>query len=195
MKKLLLTLIILAVMALAPALVRAETIGFDMGILSFNSSERTAQNGTGNFLTIKFPVDSATSIGFYNERLSFNLKGNKNAANIPSVIGVDVDINGIQITRQIVDKVDVGFNLAMADVSGFWGAVQQFADTVPMVDVFAKWVILGGGDKVKSQLNAALGYRLLSTTPVTPAAGPGDFVKEINNLGGFWLSLAIGIAF
>lgn len=193
MKKLSVVFVVLMLLAISPTITKAETIGFDLGILSMNSREKTADSGTGSFMAITFPVDNNTKIGFYNEGMSFNLKDN-NAGGAPSIVPVDVDITAIQITRKLVDTISIGFDLGMADVSDTT-AFGFVSDTVPMADVFVKWSLLSGGEKVTTNLCATLGYRLLSISPTDPDGGGGDFTKAVDDLGGLWLKLSVGLNF
>ncbi|MFH1231935.1 MAG: hypothetical protein V1709_10620 [Planctomycetota bacterium] len=191
MKKLLIT--VLAIIVLAPVMAQAENIGFDLGVLSYNTREKTGENGTGNYMVVKVPVDSSSTLGFYNEGLGFNLTHNANGG-AATIVPVDISISGIQVTRKIADKVNVGLNLGMADVTGTL-ALAGFVDNVPTADIFVQWSILSGGDKLKSDFTATLGYRSLMITPVDPDGAATDFTKEVNDLGGFYLGIAIGISF
>lgn len=198
MRKLLVVLAVLVVIGF-PITAKAENLGFDIGILNFNPKETTAKNGNGSFVAITFPVDNLMEVGFYNEGLGVSLKNDAGGNGISTIVNTDVSITGIQMVRTVSEKagVGVGLRLGMADISGSVIGAATFADTVPMADILVKWSVLSGGDKaVKTELAANFGYRIMQITPIDPdTAAGGDFVNLMDDLGGFWLSISLGLSF
>jgi hypothetical protein len=192
MRKLLIA--VLAIVVLVPAMASADSIGLDMGILSFNPREKTGQSGIANFMTIKVPVDANSTVGFYNEGLGFNLDSNKGGG-ATTTVAVDVSIQGLQVTRKLADKVSVGLNFGMADITANIAGVVAFTDNVPMADVFVQWSLLSGGEKMKSDFAATIGYRAMMISPIDPDAAGTDYIKNVKDLGGFWIGMSVGFGF
>ncbi|MFH1428852.1 MAG: hypothetical protein ABIH39_03810 [Candidatus Margulisiibacteriota bacterium] len=199
MKNLLVVLAVLAIMALAPMAARAESLGFDMGVLTYNPSETTAQSSNGNFFCFTFPVDNTTRIGFYTEGLMIVLKKDLFAAPTPTTVSVDTKITAIQMTRTIAEKANVsaGVNLGMADMNAYILGALAWTQTAPVADLFVKWAFISGtGEKgITTNVSATVGYRSLLIAAQDPDAAAGDFTKAIDNLNGVWVGLSLGVAF
>ncbi|MBI4739232.1 hypothetical protein HY772_06785, partial [Candidatus Woesearchaeota archaeon] len=138
------------------------------------------------------------SVGFYNEGLTINLKKDLNAPPTPTTVMIDTQITAIRVERIVAEKagVAVGMDLGLADMNANILGALAWAQTAPMADVFLKWNVITGGDKsVKTDISATLGYRTLMIAAQDPDAGALDFVNTVNNLGGFWLSLSLGVSF
>lgn len=197
MKKLLMVVLALAVIGGMTLAARAESIGFELGTLYYKCDENTAKNGSASFLAVTLPVDSMTTIGFYREGLGLDLKDDKAAPALGTTVNIVASVEAFQATREIAKGFYAGLHIGMADMTAYCVGVVQWSDTVPMGDVFIKWNILTGGDKIKTDLNATIGYRRLMITPVVPdaVAATGDFVKPVDDLGGTWLTVSFGINF
>ena len=196
MKKYVVLALALAILCGVSLSARAESIGFELGTLYYNCNENTAKNGSGSFLAITLPVDNMTTIGFYKESLGFALKDDKAVAALGTTVNIDASVEALQVTREIAKGFYAGLHIGEVDLSAYIAGAFSWTDTVPMGDVYIKWNIISGGDKVKTDLNATLGYRALYITPVDPdGAGGLDFVKPVDDLGGMWVTVSFGIKF
>lgn len=195
MKKYFILAIALAILCGINVSARAESIGFEIGTMYYDSNENTAKSGSGSFLAISLPIDAKTTIGFYREGLKMQLRDDKLAAALPTTISLEMSTEAMEITRNIAQGFDAGIHIGMLDLTAYNGGALAWTDTVPMGDIFIKWDILSGGDKIKTDLTATLGYRSLFITPVDPDVAAGDFVKPVDDLGGVWFAISLALKF
>jgi hypothetical protein len=197
MKKLTIMVLALALVSGMVLSAKAESLGFELGTMYYNCNDKNAQNGGGSFLAIALPVDAKTDIGFYKEGSSVTLEEDKNAATRATLVDIDVSIEAMLLARKLTDKFTAGLHIGMADIQAWdnLNAAITLNDTTPMADVFVTWGVVSGGDKIMTNLNVTLGYRVLQTVAFDPDLALTDFVDNINDLGGMWVAISLGMKF
>lgn len=176
---------------------KAESLGFELGTMYYKCNDKNAETGGGSFLAIALPVDAKTDIGFYKEGSTISLEEDKNAGATSTVVDVDVSIEAMLLARKLTDKFTAGLHIGMADLQAWdnTAALIRMNDTTPMADVFVTWGVVSGGEKIMTNLNVTLGYRVLTTVSFDPDGVATDYVDNINDLGGMWVAISLGMKF